>query len=78
MRIVEVHDLRHVVVGRNEAFYERMIRSHPELLQQVDVVLLLLKQFPNGLHSQCLVLGPKGCWNAPDVEGHHLEDNGSN
>ena len=78
VRIVEVHDLCHVVVGWNEALYESMIRSHPEFLQQVDVVLLLLKQFPNGLHSQRLVLGPKGCWYAPDVEGHQLEDNGSN
>ena len=78
MRIVEVHDLRHVVVGRNEAFYERMIRSHPELLQQVDVVLLLLNQLPDGLHSQRLVLRPKDPWHAPGVQGHKLEaDNGS-
>ena len=78
VRIVEVHDLRHVVVGRNEAFYERMIRSHPELLQQVDVVLLLLDQLPYRLHSQRLVLGPEGCRHAPGVQGHQLEaDDGS-
>ena len=36
VRIVEVHDFRHVVVGRHEAFHESMIGSHPQLLQQVD------------------------------------------
>ena len=78
MRIVEVHDLRHVVVGRNKAFDESMIGSHPEFLQQVDVVLLLLDQLPYRLHSQRLVLGPEGCRHAPGVQGHQLEaDDGS-
>ena len=55
-----------------------MVRSHPELLQQVDVILLLLDQFPDRLHSSGLVLGSKGCWHAPGVQGHQLEaDDGS-
>ena len=78
MTIVEIHHLRHVIVGRKKAFDESMIGSHPQLLQQVDVVLLLLDQLPYRLHSQRLVLRPKGCRHSPGVQGHHLEaDNGS-
>ena len=76
--IVEVHDLSHMIIGRQKAFYVSMIGAHPELFQQVDVVLLLLNQFPDGLHPQRLVLGPKGRRHAPGVQGHELEaDNGS-
>ena len=75
--IVEIHDLSHVIVGRKKAFYVSMVWPHPKLLQQVDVVLLLLDQFPYRLHSQGLVLGPKGRRHAPGVQGHQLEaDNG--
>ena len=76
--IVEVHHLRHVIVGRKKTFYESMIGAHPQLLQQVDVVLLLLNQLPDGLHSQRLVLRPKDPWHAPGVQGHKIEaDDGS-
>ena len=78
MTIVEVHDFSHMIIGRQKAFYVSMVGAHPELLQQVDVVLLLLNQFPDGLHPQRLVLGPKGRWHAPGVQGHELQaDNGS-
>merc|ERR1711928_291165 len=59
VRIVEVHDLSHMIIGRQKAFYVSMVGAHPEFLQQVDVVLLLLNKFPDGLHPQRLVLGPK-------------------
>ena len=75
--IVEVHNLGHMIVGRQKAFNVSMVRSHPELLQQIDVVLLLLNKFPYGLHPRRLVLGPKSCRHAPRVQGHQLEaDNG--
>ena len=78
MTIVEVHNLSHMIVRRQESFNVSMVRSHPELLQQVDVVLLLLNKFPNRLHPRRLVLGPKSCRHAPRVQGHQLEaDNGS-
>ena len=73
MGIVEVHDLSHLIAGGEKALDVSMVGSHPELLQQVDVILLLLDKFPYSLHPRRLVLGTKSCRHAPSVQGHQLE-----
>ena len=73
MRVVQIHDLSHVITRGEKPLDVSMVRPHPQLLQQVDVILLLLDKFPYSLHPRRLVLGTKSCRHAPRVQGHQLE-----
>ena len=73
VRVVQIHDLSHVITRGKKPLDVSMVRPHPQLLQQVDVILLLLDKFPYSLHPRRLVLGTKSCRHAPRVQGHQLE-----
>ena len=57
-----------------------VVRSHPELLQQVDVVLRLLDEVANSLHPLFFIVGTKseqvrypGVRHSPGIEGEDFE-----
>ena len=53
--------------------YGLMVRLHPELLKQVEIVVAFGDLLSDGLHPLGLVLAAKLRRHAPRVEGHHLE-----
>ena len=73
MRVVQLVHGGHAVLRGDERLDLPVIGPHPQLLQQVHIVLLLLDQLADGLHPEGLVVGPQGGGHPPGVEGHHLE-----
>ena len=45
-----------------------VVRPHPELLQQVNVVVGLVDEVANGRHPQLFVVGTECCRHSPGIE----------
>ena len=73
LALVQIVVLRHVEPRPQRALDGLVVRPHPELLQQDEVIIAASQEVPDLLHPLLLVLGAEGVRDPPGVVGHHSQ-----
>ena len=71
--IAHLSNICHVPPSRYLLSYYLVVRPHPELLQQVNVVRGLIDEVPYGGHPHLLVIRAKICRHSPGVQSQDFD-----